>query len=310
VKKATVVMTMVMALLISTVGVGLANTGWTANDGTTFDGGMIMLDNRQTVGGTSYEHDQLDIDITDGDTISFEYNVLDGPAACTGDGAPRVFVQGGIYNTHDASMNNGAVCGGHTGDAGVWVTVTTVITGVTDGPAGATGIVNDGASRVIAVRNLVIAGETVFAGDAGYVYGDEDFMINVLADFDLDGTRYAEALDLTWTGPSTVKAGDVHEYQVRLRNTTGLPTKDNVVIEFDWEGPAFDLEYCTDSQYNGQYAQCASDEWLPLTDKSFGPTEGFPVPAGYDATTVLRASFTESGLISGTMSAVGVGGAG
>ena len=141
------------ALLMSTPG--WAQTGWVANPGTTESGGVVTLDSRGQPAGTSYEHPNLNVAVENGDTISFEYM---GPC---GGGAPRVFIQGGAYNTFDADPN-GTACGSDT-DGDGWFTVTQTIAGITNGTAGHTGIVNDqiAAPSVIQVRRLVIGGVAV-----------------------------------------------------------------------------------------------------------------------------------------------------
>ncbi|MEX2372839.1 MAG: hypothetical protein WD800_03475, partial [Dehalococcoidia bacterium] len=63
------------------------------------------------------------------------------------------------YNTRDA---NPAQCPGtHVGDG--WFLLTGTVSGIVDGDAGHTGIVNDNTANpgVVEVRNLVIAGESV-----------------------------------------------------------------------------------------------------------------------------------------------------
>jgi hypothetical protein len=133
--------------------------GWTApNDGVTVsDDGVVTLVDSDTT-GVSYENQDLDVVVANGDRISFEYL-----GDCSG-GAPRVFIQGGAYNTFDQDPNNVTdepACGTDT-DGDGWWTVTTTIEGVTEGPAGYTGIVNDSSDdRTISVRNLVIAGNEI-----------------------------------------------------------------------------------------------------------------------------------------------------
>ena len=129
--------------------------GWTAPNGgvTVSEDGVVTLTDNETT-GVSYENEDVDVLIEDGDTISFEYS---GPC---GGGAPRVFVQGGAYNTFDEDPNDDA-CGDATGD-GDWWLVTTTIDGVTAGEAGHVGIVVDSLDgRTVMVRNLVIAGEEI-----------------------------------------------------------------------------------------------------------------------------------------------------
>jgi hypothetical protein len=130
--------------------------GWTANPGTTVtDDGVVVLDASGTTAGTSYENANLDVAVANGDTITFDYKGL-----CTA-GAPRVFIQGGAYNTWDADPAVGSC--GTDADGDGWFTVTGSVTGIVDGTAGHTGIVNDNVNNPdpISVRNLVIAGTTV-----------------------------------------------------------------------------------------------------------------------------------------------------
>ena len=130
-------------------------SGWVANPGTTVNGGVVTLDSRGQPAGTSYENPNLNVAVENGDTISFQYM---GPC---GGGAPRVFIQGGAYNTFDQDPN-GSACGTDT-DGDGWFTVTQTVSGITNGTAGHTGIVNDNISNpsVIQVRNLVIGGVAV-----------------------------------------------------------------------------------------------------------------------------------------------------
>ena len=137
----------------------------TLNPGTTVSGGVVTLDSRGQAAGTSLEFPNLNVAVSNGQTISFEYK---GPC---GGGAPRVFIQGGAFNTFDPDPN-GTACGTPIGDG--FFRVTQTITGVTAGPAGATGIVNDNVSSpsVIQVRNLVIAGVRIDLGTGGPVTAD------------------------------------------------------------------------------------------------------------------------------------------
>ena len=131
-------------------------TGFVPSDsGTTVSGGVVILDSRGQSDGTSLENQNLNVAVENGDTISFEYS---GPC---GGGAPRVFIQGGAFNTFDQDPNGGA-CGTDS-DGDGFFTVTQTISGITNGTAGHVGIVNDNISNpsVIRVRNLVIGGVTV-----------------------------------------------------------------------------------------------------------------------------------------------------
>lgn len=141
------------ALLVSSPA--WAQTGWVANPGTTVNGGIVTLDARGQPAGTSYEHPNLNVAVENGDTISFEYM-----GACGG-GVPRVFIQGGAYNTFDQDPN-GTACGTDS-DGDGWFTVTQTVSGITNGTAGHTGIVNDQIANpgVVQVRRLVIDGVVV-----------------------------------------------------------------------------------------------------------------------------------------------------
>ena len=135
----------------SSFAMAQTSVGFTANPGTTVSGGVVTLDSRGQPQGTSFENPNVTTQVQNGDTISFEYK---GPC---GGGAPRVFIQGGAFNTFDPDPN-GTACGTAIGDG--FFRVTQTITGITAGPAGAVGIVNDNVSNpsVIQVRNLIIAG--------------------------------------------------------------------------------------------------------------------------------------------------------
>jgi hypothetical protein len=143
------------ALAFAGPAVSQTGSGWVANPGTTVNGGVVTLDARGQASGTSYENTNLNVAVQNGDTISFEYM---GPC---GGGAPRVFIQGGAFNTFDPDPN-GTACGSDT-DGDGWFTVTQTISGITSGTAGHTGIVNDQIANpsVIQVRSLVIGGVAV-----------------------------------------------------------------------------------------------------------------------------------------------------
>jgi len=153
----------IVAVLATAATASAASAPWVANPGSSYDNGVVTLDSTGQPFGTSYENPFVDVAVQNGDTVSFEYQ-----GECGG-GAPRVFIQGGAYNTADAEPNpNGDpeyACGYDTDNDG-WFTVTGVITGATAGPAGYVGIVNDNTSdeRVILVRNLIIAGTPVPLG--------------------------------------------------------------------------------------------------------------------------------------------------
>lgn len=149
-----------VALLTTTGMASAASAPWTANPGSSYADGVVTLVNTGGA-GTSYENAALDVPVANGDLISFEYSSQD--VVCGG-GAPRVFIQGGAYNTFDQDPGNVTsqpACG--TAIGGGWNRVTTTIAGITDGTAGHTGIVNDNTADLgtILVRNLTIDGQAV-----------------------------------------------------------------------------------------------------------------------------------------------------
>ena len=148
-----------VVLAVSAVAVA-ASPGWTGNSATETNGVVTLVNSGS---GSSYENQDLQIPVANGDTISFEYFSAD--VNCGG-GVPRVFIQGGAYNTFDQDPN-GTACGSDA-DGDGWFTVTQTISGITAGDAGYTGIVNDNPADpgTIQIRNLKIAGVTVFASSA------------------------------------------------------------------------------------------------------------------------------------------------
>lgn len=149
--------------LLATGAVAGAATGWTANPGTTYEDGIVTLNSTGQPAGTSYENPDLNVAVQNGDTISFEWRSAD--VACAG-GVPRVFIQGGAFNTFDNDPAGEEACGTDANGDG-WFTVTQTISGITDGTAGYTGIVNDNPSDpgTIEVRNLTINGVSVLPLD-------------------------------------------------------------------------------------------------------------------------------------------------
>ena len=133
-----------------------ASPGWVGNNATESNGVVTLVNDGS---GSSYENPALDIPVENGDTISFQWRSDD--VTCAG-GVPRVFIQGGAYNTFDADPAGPGACG-TAPDADGWRTVTGTVTGIVDGNAGYTGIVNDNPSDpgTIQVRNLVINGVAV-----------------------------------------------------------------------------------------------------------------------------------------------------
>jgi hypothetical protein len=81
--------------------------------------------------------------------------------ACAG-GVPRVFIQGGAFNTFDNDPAGEEACGTDANGDG-WFKVSQQITGIAGGTAGHTGIVNDNPADpgTIEVRNLFISGVAV-----------------------------------------------------------------------------------------------------------------------------------------------------
>jgi hypothetical protein len=150
-----------IAVMLVCAAAAVAAPGWMPTDsGTTYANGVVTLDSRGQADGTSYEHPDLDVAVENGDRITFEYR---GPC---GGGAPRVFIQGGAYNTFDQDPN-GAACGTDA-DGDGWFLVSTTVEGIEDGTAGHTGIVNDNIANpsVIQVRNLTIGGVPVLLAPA------------------------------------------------------------------------------------------------------------------------------------------------
>ena len=149
----------VVALVALSAVAFAASAPWTANPGTTYSDGVVTLDS--TAGPTSYENADLDVAVANGDTITFEWRSPDSSATCAG-GIPRVFIQGGAYNTFDQDPAGPGACGTDS-DGDGWNEVSGTVSGITDGTAGHTGIVNDNPSDpgVIEVRNVVIAGVAV-----------------------------------------------------------------------------------------------------------------------------------------------------
>ncbi len=88
------------AAILAVTAVAAVAPGWAPTDsGTTYSNGVVTLNSHGQVDGTSYENLALDVAVANGDKITFEYR---GPC---GGGAPRVFIQGGAYNTFDQDPN-------------------------------------------------------------------------------------------------------------------------------------------------------------------------------------------------------------
>jgi len=149
-----------VAAILAVTSVAAAATGWVPTDsGTTYSNGVVTLDSRGQADGTSYENAALNVPVANGDKITFEYR---GPC---GGGAPRVFIQGGSYNTFDQDPNGttGEPACGTDPDGDGWFLVSTTVRGIQAGVAGYTGIVSDNISNpsVIEVRSLTIGGTAV-----------------------------------------------------------------------------------------------------------------------------------------------------
>jgi hypothetical protein len=129
------------------------------NPGTTLSGGVITLVNSGGL-GTSYEWPDLSLALTDGSTsVGFQWRSTD--VSCGG-GVPRMFVQGGAYNTHDVDPAGPLACGSAP-DGDGWRTVSQTLPANVNGEAGHVGIVNDNPSDLgtIQVRNVVIGGTNI-----------------------------------------------------------------------------------------------------------------------------------------------------
>ena len=166
----------VFALIALSAVAYAASAPWTANPGSSYSAGVVTLDSN--AGPTSYENANLEVAVANGDTISFEWRSPDNSVTCAG-GIPRVFIQGGAYNTFDADPAGPGACGNDTNSDG-WSEVTGTVSGIVDGNAGYTGIVNDNPADpgIIQVRNLVINGTAVLppankdqCKNGGYVLG-------------------------------------------------------------------------------------------------------------------------------------------
>lgn len=125
--------------------------------------GIVTVVNSAGEGG-SYEIANSTVPVQNGDTITFEYRTTD--VACAG-GVPRVFIQGGAYNTFDADPAGPGACGTDA-DGDGWFTVTGTVSGVTAGTAGHVGLVNDNPADpgTIEFRNVTINGVSVLPAPA------------------------------------------------------------------------------------------------------------------------------------------------
>lgn len=118
------------------------------------DTGIVKITNPGGL-GASYE-DTSSVPVVNDDTLSFEYRSAD--VNCGG-GVPRVFIQGGAYNTFDGDAGQ---CGTDT-DGDGWYTVTGTISGIVDGTVGHFGLVNDDPSDAgtVEFRNVTVNGASL-----------------------------------------------------------------------------------------------------------------------------------------------------
>jgi hypothetical protein len=113
-------------------------------------------------------------------------------------------------------------------------------------------------------------------------------------------------LDLDLAGPAQLIEAQQGYYDVRLRNIAEAATDELIEVVFELDGAQGDpdlvsLDYCADSEAAGSAAACV--QWLPLSLSAdgpllrgrFGPPDGFPIDDDYDATTFIRATFSEAG---------------
>ncbi|HEY8450082.1 MAG TPA: right-handed parallel beta-helix repeat-containing protein, partial [Bacillota bacterium] len=120
----------------------------------------------------------------------------------------------------------------------------------------------------------------------------------------------APEVALSIDGPAAVAAGTSVDYSVRLANAGGA-VGENVVVAFEITKAGG----ITPDDLTLQYRDAADGQFkmLPLSAQEgklvgrFGPSAGFPVGPGYDATTAIRASFVAAGAYTVTAQVVGVG---
>ena len=144
-------------LIVVFAALTLTASGATAASTFDPDTGVVTVTNDGT--GASYEIADSPVAVENGDTLTFEYRTAD--VTCAG-GTPRVFIQGGAYNTFDADPAGPGACGTDT-DGDGWFTVTGTVSGVTDGTAGHVGLVNDNPADpgTVEFRNVTIDGASV-----------------------------------------------------------------------------------------------------------------------------------------------------
>ena len=143
------------AMAMLSAGSAQAAATWTANPGASYSNGTVTLDS--SAGPTSYETNDLGVEIAPNDTISFDFT---GPCAA---GAPRLYfvVDGTAYNTWDGQSGGCGELNQGFEDGTVLYTYTGAAGTITDAF-----LVNDtGTPSVITISNLVIGGQQVALGE-------------------------------------------------------------------------------------------------------------------------------------------------
>ncbi len=133
---------------------------------------------------------------------------------------------------------------------------------------------------------------------------------DVYATDSLSGTITAPSITLGVTGPANAQRGvPTTGYSSSLANDGDGATNENVKVRFEIAGPSALEAGDVVSEYQVSPGNFAL---IPLTAcganlcGDFGPVAGFPVPAGYGATTALRNTFNKAGAHSVAASVVGV----
>lgn len=136
------------ALAIVTVGAMPAHAGTGTYDANT--GIVTIVNGPDDPFGSSYEGTST-VPVEDGTVVSFQWKSDD--VSCGG-GVPRLFIQGGAYNTFDGNPD---ACGTDAGDG--WSTVTETLSGFS-GTVGHFGLVNDNPSNkgTVQFRNVTVDG--------------------------------------------------------------------------------------------------------------------------------------------------------
>jgi hypothetical protein len=142
--------------------------------------------------GISSEFSPAGVDVANGDVLSFEYRLGEGQS-CAG-GVPRVFIQGGAYNTFDVDPAGPLACGTDT-DGDGWSTVTQTLSGITAGPIGLVAYVNDQTANPGKIEYRALTLNNVDLNPGPHfnecVAGDHQLLVS------LDGPSYhSGALDL------------------------------------------------------------------------------------------------------------------